>query len=65
MTSIQYRRDRGNYLEVYDCDSLTDMNEKLYQHCADTMGANSPYIGVEYPVYLRVIITVSRYIPII
>lgn len=38
MARIQYNRDWGNYLEVYDCYSLTDMNETLYQHCADTMG---------------------------
>ncbi|EAP3520692.1 hypothetical protein EAT47_07215 [Salmonella enterica] len=60
MARIQYNRDRGNYLEVYDCDSLTDMNETLYQHCADTMGANPPYIGVEYPVYLRDIYSVQE-----
>ncbi|HAK1939150.1 TPA: hypothetical protein H1Q11_005233 [Salmonella enterica] len=41
MAKIQYHRDWGNYLEVYDHDSLTDMNEKLSRHCADTMGANS------------------------
>ncbi|EDO1590661.1 hypothetical protein ABGY98_004030 [Salmonella enterica] len=40
MARIQYNRDRGNYPEVYDCDSLTDMNEKQSRHCADTMGAN-------------------------
>ncbi|EDU6783863.1 hypothetical protein CJG67_003664 [Salmonella enterica subsp. enterica serovar Gaminara] len=44
MVRIQYNRDRGNYLEVYDCDSLTDMNEKLYQHCADTMGCSGQVI---------------------
>ncbi|EAA8490060.1 hypothetical protein ABWJ11_003945 [Salmonella enterica] len=36
------------------------MNEKLYQHCADTMGANSSYIVVEYPVYLRDIYSVQE-----
>ncbi|EDV8696817.1 hypothetical protein B2E24_003788 [Salmonella enterica] len=44
MAGIQYNRDRGNYPEVYDCDSLTDMNEKLYQHCADTMGCSGQVI---------------------
>ncbi|HAK3431423.1 TPA: hypothetical protein H1R55_004445 [Salmonella enterica] len=53
-------RDWGNYPEVYDCDSLTDMNEKQSRHCADTMGANSPYIVVEYPVYLRDIYSVQE-----
>ncbi|ENT8252129.1 TPA: hypothetical protein ACXISV_004262 [Salmonella enterica subsp. enterica serovar Oranienburg] len=36
------------------------MNEKLYQHCADTMGANSSYIVVEYPVYLHDIYSVQE-----
>lgn len=29
MARIQYNRDWGNYLEVYDCDSLTDMNKAV------------------------------------
>lgn len=60
MAKIQYHRDWGNYLEVYDHDSVAEMNDQLYQHCIDTMGANSPDIVVEYPVYLRDIYSVQE-----
>lgn len=60
MAKIQYHRDWGNYLEVYDHDSVAEMNDQILQHCEETMGANSPDIVVEYPVYLRDIYSVKE-----
>lgn len=53
MARIQHHRDWGNYLEIHSGDSITEITDTMLQHCDDTMGANSPDIIVEYPVYLR------------
>lgn len=29
MAKIEYHRDRGNYLEIYDHESLNDINDAL------------------------------------
>lgn len=50
----------GVITEVYDHDSVAEMNDQLLKHCEDTMGANSPDIVVEYPVYLRDIYSVKE-----
>ena len=36
MAKIEYHRDRGNYLEIYDHESLNDINDALYEYCEKT-----------------------------
>ena len=33
MAKIEYHRDRGNYTEIYDHESLNDINDALYEYC--------------------------------
>lgn len=60
MAKIQYHRDWGNYLEINIHDSIPEITDTMLQHCDDTMGANSPDIVVEYPVYLRDIYSIQE-----
>ncbi|MCF0257184.1 MAG: hypothetical protein HUK10_13030 [Bacteroides heparinolyticus] len=53
MAKIEYHRDRGNYLEIYDHESLNDINDALYEYCEKTSVTDAPDAFVELPVYLR------------
>lgn len=53
MAKIEYHRDRGNYLEIYDHESLNDINDALYEYCEKTSITDAPDAFVELPVYLR------------
>ncbi|EAC1219351.1 hypothetical protein EHU75_21080 [Escherichia coli] len=53
MAKIEYHRDRGNYLEIYDHESLNDINDALYEYCEKTSITDAPDAFVEMPVYLR------------
>lgn len=53
MAKIEYHRDRGNYLEIYDHESLNDINDALYEYCEKMSITDAPDAFVELPVYLR------------
>ncbi|WP_387463304.1 hypothetical protein [Photorhabdus sp. RM323S] len=53
MAKIEYENSRGLILELRGNESFNDIQETLLTHCDEMMGANSPDIIVEYPVYLK------------
>ena len=49
---IEYNRLGGNYLEIYDHESLNDINDALYEYCEKTSITDAPDAFVELLWYI-------------